>query len=120
MLKKIVIEKLYLLVTILSLGLWGALNMLQMEHESIAEGDSPLLKALQGVIFVLVSGYLLANYKYVQIGRIGERLCFLCVYMLISRAAALPITAGILSYVYQHMFFSYFFLQPPFPINLMS
>ena len=103
MLKKIVIEKLYLLVTILALGLWGALNMLQMEHESIAEGDSPLLKALQGVIFVLVSGYLLANYKYVQIGRIGERLFFLCVYMLISRAAALPITAGILSYVYQPM-----------------
>ena len=103
MLKKIVIEKLYLLVTILALGLWGALNMLQMEHESIAEGDSPLLKALQGVIFVLVSGYLLVNYKYVQIGRIGERLCFLCVYMLISRAAALPITAGILSYVYQPM-----------------
>lgn len=103
MIKKIVIEKLYLLVTILALGLWGALNMLQMEHESIAEGDSPLLKALQGVIFVLVSGYLLANYKYVQIGRIGERLCFLCVYMLISRAAALPITAGILSYVYQPM-----------------
>ena len=103
MLKKIVIEKLYLLVTILALGLWGALNMLQMEHESIAEGDSPLLKALQGVIFVLVSGYLLVNYKYVQIGRIGERLFFLCVYMLISRMAALPITAGILSYVYQPM-----------------
>ena len=103
MLKKIVIEKLYLLVTILALGLWGALNMLQMEHESIAEGDSPLLKALQGVIFVLVSGYLLVNYKYVQIGRIGERFFFLCVYMLISRMAALPITAGILSYVYQPM-----------------
>ena len=103
MLKKIVIEKLYLLVTILALGLWGALNMLQMEHESIAKGDSPLLKALQGVIFVLVSGYLLVNYKYVQIGRIGERLFILCVYMLTSRMAALPITAGILSYVYQPM-----------------
>ena len=103
MINKIVIEKIYLFLTILVIGLWGALNMLQMEHESIVEGDSPLLKALQGVIFVLVSGYLLANYKYIQIGRIGERLFFLCVYMLISRVAALPITAGILSYVYQPM-----------------
>ena len=46
MLKRIVIEKLYLLLTILALGLWGAVNMLQMEHESIANKDSGLMNWL--------------------------------------------------------------------------
>lgn len=101
MLKRIVIEKLYLLAIILALGLWGALNMLQMEHESIAEGESPLLKALQGVIFVLVSGYLLVNHKHVHLGHFGVWLLFLCIYMAVARVAVLPFTVGILSYVYQ-------------------
>lgn len=103
MLKKIVIEKLYLLVTILALGIWGAVNMLQGEHESIAEGDSPLLKALQGLIFVLVSGYLLVNHKHVHLGHFGAWLLFLCIYMAVARVAVLPFTVGILSYVYQPM-----------------
>ena len=101
MLKRIVIEKLYLFLSILVIGLWGALNMLQMEHESIAEGDSPLLKALQGVIFLLVSGYLLVNHKHVHLGHFGVWLLFLCIYMAVARVAVLPFTVGILSYVYQ-------------------
>ena len=107
MLKKIVIEKLYLLVTILSLGLWGALNMLQMEHESIAEGDSGLMKSLVGVNFLLMVGYLLVNYKYVHLGRIGERLLFICVYMAITRAMLIPLTASAFAYIYQPILILY-------------
>ena len=104
MLKKIVIEKLYLLVTILALGLWGALNMLHMEQDGLAgSDDSPLLKLLLGVIFVLVSGYLLVNYKYVHMGWMGRVLCVLSVYMAIARMAVLPPTVGALSYIYQPM-----------------
>lgn len=103
MLKKIIIEKLYIVLTILVLGLWGALNMLQMEHDSFAADGSPLIKALQGVIFVLVSGYLLVNYRYVKLGRIGERLFFLCIYMSLARLAILPFFVSSLSYVYQPM-----------------
>ncbi len=104
MLKKIVIEKLYLLVTILALGLWGALNMLQMEQDGLAgSDDSPFLKLLLGVIFVLVSGYLLVNYKYVHMGWMGRVLCVLSVYMAIARMAVLPPTVGALSYIYQPM-----------------
>ena len=107
MLKKIVIEKLYLLVTILALGLWGALNMLQMEHESIAEGDSGLMKSLVGVNFLLMVGYLLVNYKYVHLGRIGERLLFICVYMAITRAMLIPLTASAFAYIYQPILILY-------------
>ena len=107
MLKKIVIEKLYLLVTILALGLWGALNMLQMEHESIAEGDSGLMKSLVGVNFLLMVGYLLVNYKYVHLGRIGERLLFICVYMAITRAILIPLTASAFAYIYQPILILY-------------
>ena len=103
MIKKIVIEKLYLLLTILALGLWGALNMLQMEHDSIASGDSPLLKALQAVIFVLVSGYLVVNHKYAHLGRMGMLLLILCLYMAVARIAILPFSANALSYIYQPM-----------------
>ena len=104
MLKKIVIEKLYLLVTILALGLWGALNMVQMEQDGLAgSDDSPFLKLLLGVIFVLVSGYLLVNYKYVHMGWMGRVLCVLSVYMAIARMAVLPPTVGALSYIYQPM-----------------
>ena len=94
----------YLLVTILALGLWGALNMLQMEQDGLAgSDDSPFLKLLLGVIFVLVSGYLLVNYKYVHMGWMGRVLCVLSVYMAIARMAVLPPTVGALSYIYQPM-----------------
>lgn len=101
MLKRIVIEKLYLLLTILALGLWGAVNMLQLEHDSIAEGDSGLMKLLVGVNFLLMVGYLLVNYKYIHLGRIGERLLFLCVYMAVARTMQIPFTATAFSYIYQ-------------------
>lgn len=104
MLRKIVIEKLYLFLIILVIGLWGALNMLQMEQDGLAgSDDSPLLKLLLGVIFVLVSGYLLVNYKYVHMGWMGRVLCVLSVYMAIARMAVLPPTVGALSYIYQPM-----------------
>ena len=101
MLKRIVIEKLYLLLTILAFGLWGAVNMLQLEHDSIAEGDSGLMKLLVGVNFLLMVGYLLVNYKYIHLGRIGERLLFLCVYMAVARTMQIPFTASAFSYIYQ-------------------
>lgn len=104
MLRKIVIEKLYLFLIMLAIGLWGALNMLQMEQDGLAgSDDSPLLKLLLGVIFVLVSGYLLVNYKYVHMGWIGRVLCVLSVYMAIARMAVLPPTVGALSSIYQPM-----------------
>lgn len=104
MINKIVIEKIYLFLTILVIGLWGALNMLQMEQDGLAgSDDSPLLKLLLGVIFVLVSGYLLVNYKYVHMGWMGRVLCVLSVYMAIARMAVLPPTVGALSYIYQPM-----------------
>ncbi|MGM9746971.1 MAG: O-antigen ligase family protein [Paludibacteraceae bacterium] len=104
MLKKIVIEKLYLFLIILAIGLWSALNMLQMEQDGFAgSDDSPLLKLLLGIIFVLISGYLLVNYKYVHMGRMGRVLCVLSVYMAIARMAVLPQTVGVLSYIYQPM-----------------
>lgn len=103
MIKKIVIEKLYLLLTILAIGLWGALNMLRMEHDSIASDDSTLLKALQAAIFVLLSGYILLNYKHVYIGRIGTCLLFLGIYLALARIAILPFTASVFAYVYQPM-----------------
>lgn len=104
MLRKIVIEKLYLFLIILAIGLWSALNMLQMEQDGLAgSDDSLLLKLLLGVIFVLVSGYLLVNYKYVHMGWMGRVLCVLSVYMAIARMAVLPPTVGALSYIYQPM-----------------
>ena len=104
MLRKIVIEKLYLFLIILAIGLWSALNMLQMEQDGLAgSDDSPFLKLLLGVIFVLVSGYLLVNYKYVHMGWMGRVLCVLSVYMAIARMAVLPPTVGALSYIYQPM-----------------
>lgn len=104
MLRKIVVEKLYLFLIILAIGLWSALNMLQMEQDGLAgSDDSPLLKLLLGVIFVLVSGYLLVNYKYVHMGWMGRVLCVLSVYMAIARMAVLPPTVGALSYIYQPM-----------------
>ena len=104
MINKIVIEKIYLFLTSLVIGLWGALNMLQMEQDGLAgSDDSPLLKLLLGVIFVLVSGYLLVNYKYVHMGWMGRVLCVLSVYMAIARMAVLPPTVGALSYIYQPM-----------------
>ena len=104
MFRKIVIEKLYLFLIILAIGLWSALNMLQMEQDGLAgSDDSLLLKLLLGVIFVLVSGYLLVNYKYVHMGWMGRVLCVLSVYMAIARMAVLPPTVGALSYIYQPM-----------------
>ena len=78
--------------------------MLQMEQDGLAgSDDSLLLKLLLGVIFVLVSGYLLVNYKYVHMGWMGRVLCVLSVYMAIARMAVLPPTVGALSYIYQPM-----------------
>ena len=101
MLKRIVIEKLYLFLSILVIGLWGALNMLQMEHESIANEDSGLMKLLVGVVFLLMLGYLLVNYKYLHLGRIGVQLLFMCVYMAIARSMIIPFTASVFAYIYQ-------------------
>lgn len=101
MIKKIVIEKLYLFLSILVIGLWGALNMLQMEHESIANEDSGLMKLLVGVLFLLMLGYLLVNYKYLHLGRIGVQLLFMCVYMAIARSMIIPFTASVFAYIYQ-------------------
>ena len=101
MLKRIVIEKLYLLLTIFVLGIWGAVNMLQMEHESIANEDSGLMKLLVGVNFLLMLGYLLVNYKYLHLGRIGVQLLFMCVYMAIARSMIIPFTASVFAYIYQ-------------------
>ncbi|MGN0186607.1 MAG: O-antigen ligase family protein [Paludibacteraceae bacterium] len=75
-----------------------------MEHDSIvATDDSLVIKLLLGVMAVLVSGYLLVNYQYVHLGKIGRLLLILSVYMAIARVAVLPPTVGALSLIYQPM-----------------
>ncbi|MGN0318529.1 MAG: O-antigen ligase family protein [Lachnospira sp.] len=103
MLRKILIEKTYILLLIVLMGFWGALNIQQQDAGSINLVDSPLLKLVHGLIFVLVSGYLLVNYKYAHFGRMGVLLLILCLYMAVARIVILPFTANVFSYIYQPM-----------------
>ena len=104
MLKKIIIEKLYLLFIIIFIGGYSAMSMLTTEHDSVYVAEDPiLLKLFVGLIFVSVTFYVVLNARYMLLNKVGRTLLFLSCYMAIWRVVDLPITAGLLSYFYQPM-----------------
>lgn len=104
MLKKIVIEKLYLLFIIILIGGYSTMSMLTTEHDSIYAAEDPLLlKFVIGLLFVSALFYLFLNIRYLRINNIGKITLFLCCYMAIWRVTAIPATAGLLAYFYQPM-----------------
>ena len=104
MLKKIILEKIYLLFTILAIGGYSAMSMLTSEHSSIYTSEDPIpLKILIGILFLLTSCYIIANHNQFKFNRIGRILLFISLYMAIMRIISLPLTSGVLSYIYQPM-----------------
>lgn len=104
MLKKIILEKIYLIFTIFVIGGYSAMSMLATEHDSIYAAEDPLLlKLLVGVLFMMTMFYIVINFNQFQLGKIGRILLFMSFYMAIMRVVGLPLTAGMLSYIYQPM-----------------
>lgn len=103
MIKKITIEKIYWFLIIVIIGIWGAVNMLLMEHDSLLTTETPALKFLFGLLVMLLVSYTLINYRYIHLGKSGIYLGVLCIYMAITRIGAIPYTASTLSYFYQPM-----------------
>ena len=104
MIKKIILEKLYLLLIIILIGGYSAMSMLTSEHESVYAAEDPiLLKLFVGLLFVSAAFYIVFNIRYVHVNKIGHILLFLSCYMAIWRVIDLPPTIGVLSYFYQPM-----------------
>ena len=104
MIKKIIIEKLYLLFIIILIGGYSAMSMLIMERDSIYTAEDPIvLKLILGLLFISVALYVMLNIRYVQVNKIGRILLFLSCYMAIWRVLDIPMTAGVLAYFYQPM-----------------
>ncbi len=104
MIKKIIIEKLYLLFIIILIGGYSVMCMLTMERDSIYTAEDPIvLKLIVGLLFISVALYVVLNIRYVQVSKIGRVLLFLSCYMAIWRVMDIPVTAGLLSYFYQPM-----------------
>ena len=104
MLKKIVLEKIYLLLTIIAIGGYSAMSMLYSEHESIYAVEDPIvLKLSFGLLFILALSYLVINNRYISKNRIGNFLMYISCYLAISKVLSLSPTANMLSYFYQPM-----------------
>lgn len=104
MLKKIIIEKLYLLFIIIFIGGYSTMSMLTTEHDSVYITEDPiLLKLFVGLLFVSVALYIVLNFRHVHMNNIGRILLFLSCYMAIWRVLDIPMTAGVLAYFYQPM-----------------
>lgn len=104
MVKKIIIEKLYLLFIIVLIGGYSAMSILTIEHDSLYVAEDPiLLKLFVGLLFVSAAFYIVLNIRYVHVNKIGHILLFLSCYMAIWRVIDLPPTVGLLSYFYQPM-----------------
>lgn len=104
MVKKIIIEKLYLLFIIIFIGGYSTMSMLTTEHDSIYVAEDPiLLKLFIGLLFVSVALYIVLNFRHVHMNNIGRILLFLSCYMAIWRVLDIPMTAGVLAYFYQPM-----------------
>lgn len=104
MLKKIIIEKLYLLFIIIHIGGYSTMCMLTTEHDSVYITEDPiLLKLFVGLLFVSVALYIVLNFRHVHMNNIGRILLFLSCYMAIWRVLDIPMTAGVLAYFYQPM-----------------
>ena len=62
MIKKIVLEKIYIIVTIIIIGGYSAINMLATEHNSVYTTEDPLLmKLLVGMLFFMTSCYVIVH-----------------------------------------------------------
>lgn len=104
MLKKIIIEKLYLLFIIICIGGYSTMSMLTTEHDSVYVAEDPiLLKLFVGLLLVSVALYIVLNIRHVHVNKVGYILLFLSCYMAIWRSVDLPIRVGLLSYLYQPM-----------------
>ena len=104
MIKKIIIEKLYLLFIIVLIGGYSTLSMLTIERKSIYTAEDPiLLKLFVGLLFMSVALYIVLNFRHVHMNNIGRLLLFLSCYMAMWRVIDLPPTVGVLSYFYQPM-----------------
>ena len=103
--KKTTLEKVYLLIFLIVLGMLMGLHMLNLEHDSMNEmqGDSLILKLLTGATFLLAGGYVLHNVRVWTNTKIARYFLWLCLYMMCWRMIDLPFTAGMLSYIYQPM-----------------
>jgi O-antigen ligase len=104
MIKKIVLEKIYIIVTIIIIGGYSAINMLATEHNSVYTTEDPLLmKLLVGMLFFMTSCYVIVHRKSNIQSPTCRILLFISIYMAIWRIIDLPTAAGILSYIYQPM-----------------
>lgn len=104
MVKKIIIEKLYLLFIIVLIGGYSTMSMLSKEHDSLYVAEDPiLLKLFVGLLFVSAAFYIVLNIRYVHVNKFAHILLFLSCYMAIWRVIDLPPTVGVLSYFYQPM-----------------
>ena len=105
MIKKIILEKLYLLFIIILIGGYSAMSMLTTEHTSILgeNKDSLLLKILTSFLLISACVCSITNTQYLKWNRIGKTLLFLSIYMAVWRVICLSPTVGLLSYIYHPM-----------------
>lgn len=104
MLKKIIIEKIFIFFTIILIGVYSVISMLSTNDNSMLEtSDSLLLKFVVGMLFLLSSSYCIMNLQHVHLSKIGWLLLVISSYMAIVRIIDLPITAGLFAYIYQPM-----------------
>ena len=67
MLKKIVLEKIYLLLTIIAIGGYGVMCILTTEHDSFYSAEDPiLLKLFVGVLFIITKRVILKLMENIQ------------------------------------------------------
>ena len=76
MLKRIVLEKIYLFIIIVLVGGYSAMSMLTTEHTSILgeNKDSLLLKILTSSLLISACVYSITNTQYLKWNRIGKTL----------------------------------------------
>ena len=103
MIKKIVIEKLYLLLSIFTFGGYTVMSMLTIEKDSIYAAEDPiLLKLFLGLLVLLTSGYIFTNINLINgNNKIKRLLLIITIYLAISKLMVVPITASVLAYIYQ-------------------
>lgn len=101
MIKKIVLEKLYILLTIIAIGGYSAMSLLSQESSTIYESTDRIeIKFFVGLLFLLTSLYIIANTKYINFCSIGKILLIFSCYLAISKTITLHTTASILSFFY--------------------
>jgi O-antigen ligase len=102
MLKRISIEKGYILLVILILGVWGGMNLVSMEINFNEAQETAIQKLLVGAIFLLTSAYVALN-RYIKVNLIGILVCLLSFIFAVYRFLMLPPSLKVVSYFYQPM-----------------